>query len=317
MSSRRSSVVIAAVAAATLLAGCSAPGAGPAADEKSPVEKVLEKLSGMDMSPEDQEKYWAEQNAKTEELVAECMQKEGFEYVPNTDNSMMVSTRDDWKPDDREWVSQYGYGVVNWPGREEGGEVEDEYVDPNADYVAALSEAELTSYNEALYGPMIENPDPDAEWTWEDGGCYGWAQHELGDDSTELWSSEEAEAFFEVYGKFTENMEGDPRMVEVNTAWTSCMADAGYSGYSKQFDAQDSIYTEVSAVYENQTEWTEDDPALAVIGEKEIELALADLDCREKTDYTKRSRSVQFELEEQFLVEHKSELDALLALAKK
>ncbi|WP_167050638.1 hypothetical protein [Salinibacterium sp. ZJ77] len=320
MSARRSSVVIAAVAAAALLTGCSGPGGGPAADEKSPIEKVLEQLYGMDMSPEDQEKQWAEQNAKTEELVSECMQKEGFEYVPNTDNGgIVIGSGEEWKPDDREWVSQYGYGAVNWPGRDEQNQVDTEFVDPNSDYVMSLSESEQTAYYEVLYGTPIENPDPDAEyeWSWEENGCYGWAQNELGDGDMELWNSEEAQAFFEAYGEFTESMEGDPRMVEASAAWVSCMSDAGYSGFSKQYDAQQSIYDELNAFYENQTEWIEDDPALAAIGEKEIEIALADLDCREKTEYKKRSRAVQFELEEQFLAEHKSEVDALLALSKK
>ncbi len=55
---------------------------------------------------------------------------------------------------------------------------------------------------------------------------------------------------------------------------------------------------------------------MAALGEEEVELALADLGCREETDYRQKAQDIQFELEEQFIADHESELEALRAAAE-
>lgn len=316
---RRSSVVVSALAAAALLAGCTGGlGGGPADDELSPLEKIFNEMSGADMSPEDQEKMWAEHNKKVEELVAECMQKEGFEYIPNVDNGgVSIGTDVEWKPDDREWVSQWGYGAAKSPGSDDPGGDTIEWVDPNSDYLNGLSESEQNAYWEVLYGPPMEGDTIDVEWSWEQNGCYGWAQHEAeGDSPYAMWESEEADAFYAALETYYTDMQNNEGIRKLDEEWSSCMSGAGYS-FAKRDDAQNEIFEELNAYYENLTEWIENDPKIDEIHEKEVALALADLDCREKTDYTKRARTVQFELEEQFIAQHKAEIDALLALAKK
>lgn len=316
MNVRRAAPLTAAAALAALLAGCTgAPGAGPSADERSPLEKVFEQLWGMDMSPEDQQQHWDEQNAKIEELVAQCMQKEGFEYSPNIGGgNVVIGSDDEWKPDDRDWVAQYGYGAVNWPGRDDQPDPGESYEDPNADYLAGLSESEQTAYYEVLYGAPTE--DPNAEWTWEDGGCHGWAQNEAGTDPmADIWESEEVIALFGKLEGLHESVSEHEAFRKANEDWASCMADAGFS-FTQQGDASNSIYDELNTYYENQTDWIENDPEIAKIGEKEIEVALADLDCVEKSDYRDRTRAVQWEFEEKFIAENKAEIDAVIALAK-
>ena len=56
-----------------------------------------------------------------------------------------------------------------------------------------------------------------------------------------------------------------------------------------------------------------DEKVLADLREKELALAMADFACAEDVDYTEATTKVQFELEEQFITDHKSELDALIA----
>lgn len=94
------------------------------------------------------------------------------------------------------------------------------------------------------------------------------------------------------------------------------MADAGEPGFATQQEATDSISQELNAYYENQTEYIEDDPALDELGEREIALALVDLDCREKVDYRAQYQKVTYALEEQFVADHKAELDAFKADAE-
>src|SRR5690606_2517280 len=118
-------------------------------------------------------------------------------------------------------------------------------------------------YYETLFG--VGSEDPDAEWSWEDGGCYGWASNETTEAGDDVWSSDEATAFFEALGTFQEGTQDDPRIEEADAAWATCMADAGYAGFSQQADAQSSIYDELNAHYESQTEYTENDAVLTKI----------------------------------------------------
>lgn len=52
------------------------------------------------------------------------------------------------------------------------------------------------------------------------------------------------------------------------------------------------------------------------LGEREIALALVDLECREKTSFTKKSMEIQFALEEKFIAANKADLDAFKAAAE-
>ena len=61
------------------------------------------------------------------------------------------------------------------------------------------------------------------------------------------------------------------------------------------------------------------DPQVLVEGlqaewrDHEIEVALADFTCAEKVDYQKAYMTAQYRLENQFIEDHKSELDAMVA----
>ena len=316
----RSLVVLAVAGAAALaLAGCTgSPEAETPQPQDSPLSKIMSAAYGF-TGDEDamQEKFQAQQK-EAEEFVAQCMSEEGFEYIPNAQSYSYYSGGDEWNPESREWVAQYGYGALNFPGRDEQPDMEDMPEDPNQEYVMSLSMSEQEAYYAALYGPGPDesemNEDGSYEWRWEDGGCYGWAQHEV--TGEQLWESEEHKPLFDAINKFYETAQTAPGLDELNAAWSSCMADAGYPGFAAQPDAAQSIYDELNEYYESQTEWIENDPELAALGESEIEIALADLDCREEHDYRAKAMTVQWELEEQFIAEHKAELDALVAAAE-
>ncbi len=311
----RAGAALAAAALLVALAGCSNPGATTADPADSPLNKYLSALWGGDLSEDQQIERMEADNREREELVAQCMTEEGFEYLPVTQNGGVFMSGDEWKPDDREWVAQYGYGMVNFPGRDAPTQPENEYVDPNEDYVASLSDSEREAYYEALHGPQPTEEelgeDGSYEYNWETAGCYGWASHEIEGDNPA--TSDEYKPLMDSINEFYTQMESAPEFAEIDAAWAACMADAGHSGFAKQSDAQNSVNDELNEYYENQTEWVEDDPALDELAEKEIELALVDLDCREKVDYRAKRTAVTFELEEQFIADNKTELDALKA----
>jgi hypothetical protein len=305
---------------ATLLSGCSAPAESPAASEaESPLSTFFASAYGGDLSPKDQEKKFAEEERQREELVAECMTDEGFEYTPNLQNaSVSMSAADgEWDPESREWVSQYGYGMINYPGKDDmPSDGEGEYVDANADYVASLSESEQLAFSEALHGAAPDPEDMPAEGEpmegdWTTAGCYGWAQNEQGgEDPT---SSEEHKPLMDAMNTFYETVMTSPELADVDADWSACMADAGQPGFAAQMDAQNSINEQMNALYEKAGEAGLDETAMMEIGEKEIDLALVDLDCREEVDYKAKQQDVQHKLEQQFVDDHKAELEALKA----
>lgn len=315
-SKRTSALLAASVCASFLLGGCAQSDDAEPAAKDSPLTEFMSSVYGGDVSPEEQEKEFTERERKREELVAQCMSEEGFEYTPNVQNvSFSMASMDDFKPDSREWVAQYGYGMINYPGRDgEQATEATEYIDLNADYVASLSESEQTAYYEALNGPMPDEADMPAEgelteWDWTTAGCYGWSEHEIsGEDPA---SSEEHQPLIDAMNTLYDEMMASPELAGADAEWSACMADAGHPGFSVQTDAQNSISDKMSALYEDSDSM--DEAAMDAVGEEEIELALVDLDCREETGYRDTMESVQFKLEQQFIDDHKTELESFRA----
>lgn len=329
---RRARAAVPVLAAlALLLSGCSGsekePGdAAGGAERESPLAKYFNAVYGGELSPEEQERQFAEQQRETEELVAQCMQEQGFEYTPDTSSTSFSSgDGDEWQPDEREWVAQYGYGVVTTPFSEEP-PPEEEYVDPNGDYVASLSESEQTAFYEALHGPMPDEDelpeDGSFEYDWTTAGCHGAAQHEVaGEDPSQ---SEEFKPLFEALDRLYSDMASWPGMAELDAQWADCMDAAGQGGHANPMQAQDSVYQEMNEIYESvgmsedgMPTGEPDQAAIDALGERERELALADLDCREETDYRDRSAEITAEVEQQFIDDHEAELDALVAAAER
>lgn len=314
------SIALAAVAALAL-AGCSAGnGGGEKLDPmKSPLQEYMSAIYGN----YDQESF-DKQQKQIEELVASCMAKEGFEYIPN-DNSggMVISSADDMEDrETREWVAANGYGAAQTPEQMQEQSTESQsYTDPNQDYVASLSESEQAAFYETLYGkgPSEEelNDDGSYEYNWETGGCQGAAQHEI--QGEQAYDDEQYKPLFEAMNELYTKVSTQPEMTKLDAEWSSCMADAGYASFKTKFEAAQSIYDKVNKIYEEAStgsengEWKIDEKAMAALHEEEIELALADFDCAEKTDYTNASLKIQFELERQFIKDNKAELDSLMA----
>ncbi|WP_217184386.1 hypothetical protein [Streptomyces sp. AC495_CC817] len=323
---------LAATALALSLAGCAGGANGELTYEDSPLGEYLSSAFGGDMSPEEQQKQIEEQQRKSEELMAECMAKEGFEYTPNIQNAGSVVSSDDveWEPEKKEWVEKYGYGIVNSPFNQEMGDPGEEYVDPNQEYLDSLSESERNAFYETAYGvpPTEEEMSEDGsfEYDWENSGCQGWAQHELqGEDP---WQSDEFAELRDKMSTLWSSTQDAPEFKALNAEWSSCMSDAGEPGFKTQPEAQQSISDEQNKIYEavygdgteevdpSTTEDPSKSPEMKALGEKEIALALVDLACREKTSYAQESLKIQFALEEKFIKDNKADLEAFKAAAE-
>ena len=305
--------------AALALSGCGLAGGGGAEKldpNSSPLSEYYTAMYGGG-----DEKEMVAQQKKVEELVAICMAEEGFDYKP-VDQSQysFTSTSDEEDRDTEEWVAEHGYGSFQTPEEQEemNAQTED-YVDPNSEYVMALSPSEQTAYYEVLQGPQLSQEEYEAmeesgeamEYSWETSGCYGKAQHEVsGDDVTQ---SDKYKPLMDELNKIYEKQQIDPAVVKVNAEWASCMADAGYADFKTKQEAMDSVYAESNAYWEGGATEEPDEATQAKWRENEIDVALADFKCAEKVDYQKRTLEAQYALENQFIDDHKTELDAMIA----
>jgi hypothetical protein len=312
-----------------LLAGCG--GGDKAADggkeeEVGPLGKYFEQAYG-----EYDEDQANREMRRVEELVAECMAEQGFEYTPmdpTAQGGMSMSSDElDIEWGTREFAEQYGYGITTnpWAELEEDQPEPEEFVDPNAEYIESMSESEAEAYFLALHGnqEFSEDPEVEVEYDWEQNGCQGKAQHEVyevGRDDPAIASLEE-----EMNGLW-ERTQQDPRITEVTTAWIDCMGDAGFTGLATVDDAQMQISDKSNAVYEEaypsdmgEEMPTEEDFAaieagiqekLAEITDEEIATAVADFECREETGFDDAMQEVSRELEQEFVDTHKEELEA-------
>jgi hypothetical protein len=247
-----------AIAAALSLgvAACGSDGEETAATEvNSPISEFL----GFDDSgnPEANEARFIEEERARQEVIAECMREQGFEYSP-VDPDQFVSFEEpgglEWGSD--EWVAKYGFGISTqrWSQDEVGPDLVgheyddqgEQFEDPNQDYVESLSDSEREAYYAALSGdpenfPAIDETLSEEEieaqtegFEWEPSGCEGEAYDETGSGT--------ANEFYQEYGDeldtMYERMQNDPRIVEAEQALSDCVADKGYD------------YTDMESVYE-------------------------------------------------------------------
>lgn len=310
--------------------------------------------------PEAAEAEYRAQEARIQEAIRACMAEAGFEYQPMLppEGSFMVG--EEW--DEEEYVRTQGFGITTWYGNEDTTVttmMEEEWVDPNQEMLEAMSESEQTAWWEALHGTQEENdalmetevdPATGEEYQTMTGygpGCYGEAaEAEYGDmeANNELWE-ELGPAMDAMY----QQVQADPRIVELEEAWSACMSERGYdyesttamqeviwTDFQERFDAivgPDGGYAdpfagwtqaEIDAFFEEKTQeeidafFAEaeqasranvDNEALAALQQEEIDLAVADFECR--GDYYEVYQEISEEYEADFIAENREILEEI------
>lgn len=292
--------------------------------------------------PEAEARFADEQRAQ-EEKVAECMRELGFEYTPvDYGDFAFFGAADDLDPSSREWAETYGLGMstfaFNQDSFEEG--IEDEFVDPNQDYVEGLSPSAQDAYYEALYGPQTDF----GEYDEEDGAVAIEAFGPQGCQGEAFEATSSFAGLDQLYTQFGdqlddlyERVEADPRMRDVSDRWVTCMGEAGYS-YNAPDDMYDDISSQMDVLFEetygsfdeqfdagvtdeefvdgtDQPEFIEPQPdaeKLAALQDQEIAVAVASFDCG-INDGTEVFQEIADEYTDQFIAENLTALQAALA----
>lgn len=240
-----------------------------------------------------------------EQLIADCMGDEGFEYVPH------VMDPSDWDqgfedayallPD--EFAATYGYGVSTMLRDADRPE------DPNEAIREAMSPAELEAYWVAMHGERAggyeeseEQPPP----LLADSGCAGRATEQVFDDLDEYGRDPLWEALVSDLSALDIRIDNDPRVVEAEQAWIDCMAEAGYPDLGHIGGGQTLLANRIDDVLEIEGSealkpWNEADPeALRELQHFEIPIASADRACRVE-HFDEVFREVRIELEAEFV----------------
>jgi len=322
------------VAAAVTLTGCSNAGnpdyptapetaeqdvATSTAETIPPLTAYLDSLYGLSGSPDEQAQQRAARRMEQEELISACMKREGFEYTPepvDADSFGREAGPSQADLDSPDWVAQYGYGALETPE----GRVVDSAVrrdttpadDPNRVYEESLTTSERTAYNTAMNGQSADkNADLNIVDDWERMGCQGEARHTTGTGADPLGSTAGASVQSTI-DDFYDSSADWPGRADLDAAWAGCMAENGYAGYARQGDAATEITAKINEAMDAAGSGNEPADAEALL-EQERETAVADLGCREDTDFRATVLEVTIAAETRFMEDNRAELDAFAA----
>ncbi len=270
---------------------------------------------------------------QVEDATAACMKAAGFDYVAVPPESQPKSKFDEALrlPADK-FAEQYGYGIstIDWS---KAGQDSDNS-NPNTKIRNALSPAAKKAYDKALNGPnATENGNiviapKEGEGPASSGqldlGCRGKAAEQVYGKRQNKEGFKKYDALFKDLEALQKRIEADPPVVDATTAWSDCLADSGHPGFKKTDEPPQKVsqkLDELTGTHPNTNgpggktvqgppSFDKVDAAkLADLRKFEIALATADQKCRAKV-YDAPYKKAQYELEKEFVNQHKAELEA-------
>jgi len=271
---------------------------------------------------EEAQAIWDEGSRREQEDIARCMAEQGFNYIPIPVSATVQLVPETLvvPPDSREFAEAYGFGVSqepqprfsvimsNLPGI--GGGIG---LGPNQAAVDAMSEPERRAWDTALRGAWVLGEIPLAEVDWTDPsllGCRGqaWAMngHNLDPFGGEVGALRE-----EIH-RLRAQLALDPRVLDANAAWFSCMVAHGYAEHVSPAEMRAAVADEWAQMmgwypHENPQGFTWEQQM--AFKEREVTLALASWDCAEQANLPTIERQVDLELQQHFVDTHRGELE--------
>lgn len=303
----RGAIVLAGI---LLLSGCTATTGG---EERavSPIDEYLLAAEGTGMSEQERREEGNARLLAREEVVAECMKEQGFDYIPAPPTPLGFDFNTWGSPelDDPAWIERWGYGIVDGPDQVQVTIPED----PNEAIVDGLSDSERTAYYEALVGSM-DAFDADGVYDPSKGGCLGHA--EIVDAADDPLRGDRFRALNDAVMAFYTELNEQQDIVALNARWAACMADEGEDGFTSPLDPVSEINVSLQELVKAGGETAWDDPEIERLREREIALAQIDARCRESVDYRATEKEVRFEEEERFVADNLADLEAYRAAAE-
>lgn len=294
----------------------------------SPLDEFRAIIQGSpweDVSLPDEQRIYQFDSAmvRKENLIAQCMLDSGFDYTPSPESYQLeLLDIESWNPNERDWVVQYGYGILAINLKRPG--VMQSALPSEFEAYQTLSESEIEAWRRAFYGnipidatltgdfslisEMRKNP------TRENAGCRGWAEAEIALTPENRQEFAEFTPLFEALSEMAYQLAQS--ISDADRDWAACMANAGFPNFDRQRDAEQTFSNQVSDFftawnYETDGPDPTNTPQMHTFREKEIELALADLDCRSETNFDQRQQAHRIAVETQFVNDNLPMLQAL------
>jgi hypothetical protein len=263
------------------------------------------------------------QQRQMEDSIVRCMQTAGFRYVavpPESQPKSKFNEAFNLPPD--KFAEQYGYGIstIDWaaPAADTS--------NPNTPIRNALSAAAKKAYDKALNGAtgsdgrVIVGDKPGNSTAPTDTGCRGKAAEAvLGKPLNKADEMKKYDSLFKDLEALQKRILADARVVAATQAWSDCLADAGKPGYKKPDDARKKVEQKLAALT-GQKNGPAAGPvngpppsfdkvdAVKLADLRKFDLAKADQKCKAKV-YDAEYKKAQYELEKEFVTEHKAELE--------
>jgi hypothetical protein len=245
------------------------------------------------------------QERRFEELVAACMDEQGFDYVPHLHVDEDELTQRDvlraMSPE--EFAERYGYGVATLRAS-----TDEAREDPNDAMLANLSAREVTEWQEALRGSDIAG-----------NGCLQVASDETHRDEV-IDPMAEFEGLVDALLALGNRIRRHPNLVEAQHQWSGCMADAGYGGFDDFDMPEESVFERLLVLegHEGEPDLDEvferdlpeiDEEDLRELQGYELTVAAADRTCRHELGVAEIGADVLEEFETEFVEEHREKLE--------
>ena len=270
--------------AAALLASCGGSEPAELADvpessvEPETVVSPLEASLGFASEPGQRQYQLVQRQREADAALVQCMDEAGFFYaVPRVENLLRGGA---FVGDgSRTWTSQNGLGIASaFAGAlmQDGVQDAPDAAAANLAYVGGLTAEQAAAYDLALVGEITTDPaDPAAPFT--PAGCWGASYTEL------LRLVAIIDEFEPKLASLNGRMVSDPRVVELEQAWSECMDAAGYR-YGNRQAMVDDVYAQLLDVQlvdsNGATQIASPEDFDLVLG-FERSVAVASFDCRD------------------------------------
>ena len=274
------------------------------------------------IDPEEQAANLARQEQQVQEMIAECMAQEGFEYIPTV---RPFNDAGFGAPGDVELAKDIGFGITTRYGETTPPGFEEHWTDPNEAIIGALSESERSAYNDTLYGSSVSSggfgsdsdsataavdDGSDSGEVVDDGGFNGCS----GEAYMEVYAYEELAEIYELLDleSLGERVEADPRVADIIVDWSECMDAQGYD-YEDPESMYEDVYSDLQERFAEIVGSTGVffDP-LTGMSEEEIEEFLTNSSPEELDDFfTQEQQTTEQDIDQEALADLQAEERAL------
>lgn len=311
--------VVGAIAAASVVLSACTSGAvpsdaqGPGASEIADVPAVVtpDDLPLHAFTPTATNEEVTTLMRRQQQVLAECMAERGFDFQQASDlPEPPPAPGADLDMKSKAFAETYGYGVFNNPfGSANLVDAllasAEEIENPNEAYYEGLEAERQQQFMEALNGGM---------------GCVNQADDAV--YGANPWDAEQFRQLVNDMKSIYAKTQADERTAELNAAWVTCMADAGYSGLTVPASAHEAFTAELGVLQQRHAaanppvrgqqlpaldlESPEAQDALA----RELAQAKTDWQCRSSLDYDNEMLRTQYKHEQAFVAQNEATLEA-------